>query len=113
MQDFWIARQERFGTGGLTMPDLIDRKALLDAIINDVAPINVDMICKHIHNAPTITPESLVKYGRWIRFHWHNCVSCADCSECGAEAQHYEFRGVKMHYNYCPNCGAKMDLEDL
>lgn len=53
-----------------------------------------------------------VRHGRWIHPHWRNSVSAADCSECGAEAQHIEYRGVQKHYKICPSCGARMDKED-
>ena len=52
-----------------------------------------------------------VKHGKWVEPHWRNSVSCANCSICGAEAYHYDFHGVQKTYRYCPNCGAKMDLE--
>jgi len=106
------------------MPDLIDREALSSQIDDAVQKYDPYDSCQNkiiqgimkiselIDDAPTITQESLAKRGRWINYHWRNCTSCANCSECGAEAQHSEFRGVKMHYNYCPNCGAKMDLEE-
>lgn len=44
-----------------------------------------------------------VKHGRWIEKTGRAmCSICAD--ECWAD-------GV-MEYNYCPNCGAKMDGEE-
>lgn len=53
-----------------------------------------------------------VRRGRWIHPHWCNSVSAADCSECGAEAHHIEYRGVQKYYKICPSCGARMDKED-
>nr|DAG70837.1 MAG TPA: DNA-directed RNA polymerase [Caudoviricetes sp.] len=53
-----------------------------------------------------------VRHGRWIHPHWCNDVSAADCSECGFEAQHREYRGVQKYYKLCPSCGALMDKED-
>lgn len=52
-----------------------------------------------------------VKHGKWIKPHWHNSIHCMNCSICGGEAQHVEFRGVAKYYSRCPHCGAKMDLE--
>lgn len=49
-----------------------------------------------------------VRHGRWITPHWCNSVSCANCSECGFEAQHGEYRGVQRYYKLCPSCGASM-----
>ena len=53
-----------------------------------------------------------VVHGKWVKAHWKNSVSCANCSICGFEAYHYDFQGVQKTYNYCPNCGAKMDGEE-
>ena len=53
-----------------------------------------------------------VRHGRWIRPHWKNSNYCCDCSECGGEAMHREYKwNEKDIYPICPNCGAKMDLE--
>lgn len=50
-----------------------------------------------------------VKHGRWIRPHWKNNNYCCDCSECGGEAMHRDYRWDKNGvYPICPNCGAKM-----
>lgn len=93
------------------MNDCISRDELLDSIRNDVAPFNVAMVFRHIHNMPA-ADVAPVRHGRWIRPHWKNSVSCADCSECGAEAHHAEYRGVQKYYKICPNCGAKMDRKE-
>lgn len=54
-----------------------------------------------------------VRHGRWVRPHWRNSSYCCDCSECGGEAMHREYQWNKKGiYPICPNCGAKMDLED-
>lgn len=53
-----------------------------------------------------------VRHGRWVHPHWHNDVSAANCSECGSEAQHREYRGVQKYYKVCPSCGARMEKED-
>lgn len=54
-----------------------------------------------------------VVYGRWIRPHWKNNNYCCDCSECGGEAMHRDYQWHKNGvYPICPNCGAKMDMED-
>lgn len=58
-----------------------------------------------------------VKHGKWNGWHGDKLVGIDDngddmyrhyhyntCSECG--------RGNAIKSSYCPNCGAKMDLED-
>lgn len=55
----------------------------------------------------------LVRNGRWVRPHWRNSSYCCDCSECGGEAMHREYQWNKKGiYPICPNCGAKMCLEE-
>ena len=65
--------------------------------------IAIDEVC----DAPTITPESLVRHGRF------EVGELADgngemlyCSEC----KHPYMSTVGM--NYCPNCGARMDMKE-
>lgn len=53
-----------------------------------------------------------VVHGHWIRPHWKNSNYCCDCSECGGEAMHKDYRWDKNGvYPICPNCGARMDGE--
>lgn len=59
-----------------------------------------------------------VKHGKWLNF--YNDFSVAECSECAEcfevspdqDPEKEFFEAFKEFYNYCPNCGAKMDLED-
>jgi hypothetical protein len=51
------------------------------------------------------------KHGRWIRKRyddvcggWWNEWTCSRCD--------WKIRENPKEFNYCPNCGAKMDLED-
>lgn len=60
------------------------QRAILDAPAADVAP---------------------VRHGRWVQTKAPFMNECEDCSACG-------YKTVWGHrYNYCPNCGAKMDGE--
>ena len=51
-----------------------------------------------IAEMPTID-AMLVVHGKWIKY-----ITCYRCSICG-----YQVTGVS---NFCPDCAAKMDLED-
>ena len=50
-------------------------------------------------NAPTVDAEP-VRHGHWIEAKY----PLFTCSECGAT-----YQDIGYGYNYCPNCGAKMD----
>ena len=66
--------------------------------------------------APTIEAEP-VKHGRWLitqePLSWHdvNCVECSACHESWIYDEDYGFDDL-CDWNYCPNCGARMDEED-
>lgn len=47
-----------------------------------------------------------IKHGRWVESwggKWHSCSICEAIPP-------FNFDGVDLLTNYCPNCGAKMDL---
>lgn len=50
-----------------------------------------------IDEAPTIDPESLRARGEWVMID-----GMPHCSKCGLLPEHIT--------NYCPNCGAKMEV---
>ena len=71
--------------GAVTDKDLINEMPI---IASDVAPVRHG---RWINAYPDIEPNPMFMYGI--------------CSECGFE------QGISKYLNYCPNCGAKMDLE--
>lgn len=64
-------------------------KARVDEITHCIAEIT---------NAPTIDAAEVV-HGRWIRR--HNETKCSQCK--------FIYYSNRDDFNYCPNCGAKMD----
>ena len=58
-----------------------------------------------LREAPTIEAEP-VRHGRWVRK-----GQDIYCSECGEESG-YTWTGASRYSDYCPNCGAKLDLEE-
>ena len=93
------------------MNDLISRKALIEDVFNSFPQgggTRIDFV-KHIQFAPTIEAEP-VKHGRWIRPTkiGHRTFDIPHCSACDGVPC-----GVDENTNYCPNCGAKMDLEEV
>lgn len=64
------------------------RRAIERILAADVVPVRHG---RWINAYPDIEPNPMFMYGI--------------CSECGFE------QGISKYLNYCPNCGAKMDLE--
>lgn len=57
-----------------------------------------------LFKAPTADVHE-AKHGRWL-FGRFGYGWCSECHECGLDTSELDAAG-----NYCPNCGAKMDLE--
>lgn len=77
-----------------------------------VSQYNADWISSWLESQPVIEAEP-VKHGRWI------CTNMAlgkyACSACGGvdiTCGDYYSTHYAPDQDYCPNCGAKMDLED-
>lgn len=83
------------------MTRLIDAGALMnDAVIHRSATTNESCITVDaVDDAPTIDAEP-VRHGKWKDIR----VGIGTCSECG------ERYGSVDVMNYCPNCGARMDI---
>ena len=64
---------------------------------------------KDIENAPTIVP---VKHGRWLQTDaWPHNVYCSECHKTVAQAHWKIWQDGSFVRNYCPNCGAQMEVE--
>lgn len=62
-----------------------------------------------VNSIPSADVAPMV-HGKWISCFedWRKQIEGDKCTACGFE--HY---GTNIkNYNYCPNCGAKMDLEE-
>lgn len=89
------------------MTEYIERQAALDALqapeMFGITPYHIELI-----NRIPAADVAPVAHGEWIV-----CGDGTDvpfmCSHCGktVAASH-----KRMYDNYCPNCGAKMDLEE-
>ena len=89
------------------MAEYIEREALFRSIADDVAPFNVAMVFRHIHNAPA-ADVAPIRHGRWIGIPLCGSDDC-ECSECGNWCNiHVNLCGEAIQ-KYCPYCGAKMD----
>ena len=71
---------------------------------DDIAPTRDEFI-NFLKSRKRANVKEIV-YGKWIPTKYPFMNECEDCSSCG-------YRTVWGHrYNYCPNCGAKMDESD-
>ena len=83
--------------------ELVDREKLIAQYSGNpeskgfMELIQDDCVVKALKKAEVIDAAPVV-HGRWIKY-----ITCYRCSECGHQ--------VTRTDNYCPNCGAKMDLE--
>ena len=73
--------------------------------------ISVDALKRFLLNRPAadVTP---VVHGRWEEMHYEGGIldgtNFDRCSVCGYERV-FDDPALKTAFNYCPNCGAKMD----
>ena len=66
-----------------------------------------DMLEK-IDNMPTIEPE---RTGKWIyepAYDWHRCGACKKVYS-NVLMEHFNECQYQPRFNYCPNCGARME----
>ena len=104
------------------MSDYISREAALEAFENADADVMEDYgdgtsdwgfgrenIRETLNSVPAADVEP-VRHGAWYpRFEdWRQQQEGNKCSVCGFE---YYGTGIRS-FHYCPNCGAKMELED-
>lgn len=99
------------------MDEYIEREAAIKAIekadytliADDADSYKSDYLREIIESVPAADVVPVV-HGEWMRPHWRNSNFCYDCSVCGNEVIHQEYRWRdKKIYPICPWCGAKMD----
>lgn len=72
-----------------SISDNVKQRQIEESILHGIVPQIID-------DAPTIEAEP-VKHGRWMYPFY--------CSECGFTP----YYSSDLTYNYCPNCGARME----
>lgn len=65
----------------------------------------IDSAINYIKLAPTADVVDII-HGEWLATKIKGCSEVFECSECGYSFEH---EGYQHFFNYCPNCGAKMD----
>lgn len=92
------------------MAEYIEREAALHAILGE--PTESHYPSWHAERIKALPAADVVPvvHGEWVRPHWRNSNFCYDCSVCGNEVMHQEYRWRdEKIYPICPWCGAKMD----
>ena len=91
------------------MAEYIEKQAALDAILREPPDAHYpSWYAERIKALPAADVVPVV-HGKWVHPHWKNSDCCYDCSVCGSEAMHREYRwSDKKIYPICPWCGAKM-----
>ena len=96
--------------------DLISRQAAIDAIMGEPTDAHYpSWYAERLEQLPSAQPQR--KTGRWIikdnpGTGWYRVT----CSECGEDVTSTApcigfYPNAKVTWDYCPNCGAKMDGE--
>ena len=80
------------------MAEYIDREAAIESL-----PVAWDSAINALRNAPSVDVAPVV-HGRWIEQEKYTFGTMYDCSICGER-----ILDNGHSWNYCPNCGAKMD----
>lgn len=111
------------------MDDLISRSAAIEAAIDGAddwdGGCNIDRekyIERHLNEVPAIDAEPVV-HGKWIHLHGYATPGgdpVWGCSVCGKGIHVYDIEHRSYGANVadgqwvsCPNCGAKMDGEQM
>ena len=65
-----------------------------------------------LKDVPSVTPQPKEpqRVGQWIRANDPN--ERYNCSNCGGACWYYDYWGTVAKSNYCPNCGAKMEVQE-
>ena len=80
---------------------------ICDAMGNNYGCADV-VFADDVKNAPTVDAEP-VRRGKWIEIEDDVTFDTMyKCSECGEEYMLIDGTPAQNLYNYCPNCGAKM-----
>lgn len=104
------------------MTDLIRKNDALDllckfcGITEDVEKCrktSADGWCKEyceLKNMPTVEAEP-VRHGKWKPWDSDGLEDAYECTACGDLFVLIEGTPITNGYKYCPNCGARMDVE--
>ena len=90
----------------MIMAEYIERETIKAAMIHYGFKSPDMTVTEFVEDELPAADVAPVVHGRWVPTKAPFMNECEDCSVCG-------YRTVWGHrYNYCPNCGAKMDGGD-
>lgn len=81
----------------------IDKEQLLEQVAK-YAPDSYGIVANVVNRMPTIKAEP-IKHGQWVKL-YHDNYKCSECGSWWGSDYNDE---IINDFNYCPNCGAKMD----
>lgn len=93
--------------------DCVSRQAVINAIANTcffLSSNDWDELMACINSLPPVQPQPQPRTGRWIQKEEEGEAEpfiIWECSEC-----HCVDEDGKPSYKYCPQCGAKMEVEE-
>lgn len=94
------------------MSEYIEKAELIKKLCFETAEWYYSPTIKAIKEFPSADVQS-VKHGQWVCEFYNDVfdVYQADCSVCKKESTD-KYDKVSESYEYCPHCGARMDLKD-
>ena len=95
------------------MPRYIDADAL-NACIESAECNSVGKALQAIDQMPTVSPDEVRGKGKWMKTDaFPHRVYCSNCFKTIVPNEEYAFwsEGI-MPRNYCPSCGAKMEVSE-
>lgn len=87
---------------------LIDANALITNLhaFKGLGKMVAETLVRFVEKQPTVDAVEVV-HGRWLLEREPDGKPyCFHCSVCDGD---FSYIGITTAYNYCPNCGAKMD----
>ncbi len=63
-----------------------------------------------IYDLPSVTPQPKIGHWEYVQYDSNPNIGNWHCSECRGICT--EMHSIEDAYNYCPNCGAKMEVEE-
>ena len=84
----------------------IDTLEWIQITCKEMADKAILILKPHINDLNWFDAEP-VRHGRWLDEGCYNV-----CSLCAADFDKYDDGGYLQDFDYCPKCGAKMDLEE-